>query len=177
MTDAGGVNRTVVLEEQLKTVIRLHAGETKRTAYTIAHEAEVILEHEEQIKATLSTQYDTKASAAAAVKLEMASQLKWALESSLRQRYQTRRLDRTEEVVEETHSLPAEVAGSGPQVSARHLQKAPVYERIRVIARTTCECCGIQQYDSYIVLVPTGEYQTRQVDYLDDNTTRTTLTG
>lgn len=175
--DAPGVDQTIALENEFRTFVQLAAGQTKQSTYTETRELEIVVEYERQVKATLGAQTDAKTSASTPIKFELSSQLKSAIESSLKEKYNVRARATAQREISDTYVVPAETPGVSPYVTSRQLQRAPVYERKRVLVRTTCDCCGCQQYDSFNVLIPTGDFRTRQIDFMSDNTSRTIVTG
>lgn len=131
-----------------------------------------MIEEERQLRSSIAAKTGSKSAAAIPIKWEIAVQLRSTLESALRQKFQQRGLERSENLDEETFSLPAQAGGDQLSVRALEVQKAPLYQRKRALVRVRCECCGMERYDSFNALIFISGYRTRQIEYLSDNTQR-----
>ncbi len=168
--DAPGTPREVWLKSELSLYVRLEGGQTKRISRSKISESELTLETESQVKRSLGSGMTGSLTLPAPTKTVIGMQLQSSLETSLRRRAQQRELIRSENVEEETFTLPEPVAESDPR--AREIQRAKIYRRMRAVIRIRCECCTTEKYETFNVQLFTGRYHTRHVDYMRDGSAR-----
>lgn len=150
-----------IAERDWTTIVKIDAGQTRRVLLSQTVERSLLVESE-----TID-----KLSASAALKDGILSELRTSIEQSVRSKAasQWRETDRRE--VEETFTLTEE------GVRSREYQRAPVYHRYTAHVRISCECCGVQQHSLVPVLIWSGRFSYRQVDFREDGTVATHITG
>ncbi|WP_310727534.1 response regulator [Streptomyces sp. N2A] len=158
MKDAVGGD--VTHEDEFRTIVKVDIGGTRRDLSTTRQEVETIIEEESLSKVSSNAEF----------KFELVSKLKAAVEQSQRSNYKRRATHAIEKATEESITLEPDQNSDGTPVRSRHLQVAPIYRRIQLLLRTSCECCGWSHIETINAFVPTGDLSTRQVDYLSDNT-------
>jgi CheY-like chemotaxis protein len=156
-----------VISKNYKTFLRLIAGESRRTSFTFEHESEVVIEDEMQDNVSLT----------AAIKVQLFSELKTAVQEAYRAKLQQRSKEVRQLIVERSLILSDDASYQGQNIYVREFQAAAVYRRRRYTVEVSCSCCGTNQVFPLVLLVPTGEHETRQVDHLGDNAKHIVDTG
>ena len=156
------VTGSSVTLDQWELLVDLDIGQTKRAQITRTVETSVVVESEAM----------AKVGANAGLQLEAVAELKQSIEHSARARHMVTRSGSSESIREETFTLPIGTSVAGVGVRHRRFLRAPLYSRTRCLVRVGCTCCGMTQFFNLPVLSWTGEFATKQVDYLEDETSR-----
>ncbi|MFI5890390.1 response regulator [Actinoplanes sp. NPDC051513] len=149
------------LDEDYAIVSDIEAGKTLRHVTTVVAENEVSLEQES------IAQLESRLGLSGSVVKEVSARLS----DSLRERDNSRQLNRTEQAGEESVSLSEADLAQG--VVHRRVEVAPLYYRRQAILRVTCECCNERRVMSINLRQSTGSYSRRMVDTYRDQSVKT----
>jgi ActR/RegA family two-component response regulator len=156
-----GDSRAACLEEDYTIVSEIESGTSRRRVNTVVVENEVSLEQES------IAQLESRLGLSGSVVKEVSAHLS----DSLKERDNSRQLNRTEQADEESVSLSQADLDNG--VVHRRVEIAPLYYRRQAILRITCECCCERRVMSINLRQPTGTYSRRMVDTYRDQSTKT----
>ncbi|GAA3635727.1 response regulator [Microlunatus ginsengisoli] len=164
------VDENYTADNEWVTIASLQAGEVTKVTRTDSLKKSVTLERESQSK--LATDLGLKPyelqSLSLALKGEISARVKSASTVEL-----------TSSVTEErTYQLPPEPSDPNQlHTKSRRIERAPVYNRIKVTLLSTCECCNLTAIVPVMLSQATGAMATRHVDVLSDGTVRAVDTG
>ncbi|MGW4942098.1 response regulator [Actinoplanes sp. NPDC004185] len=157
-----------VAPESWESYLQLEAGESRK--YVQQRYSGRKMQLETQSRVSLKSSFGASAAKTLSNKIEN------ALERT-RKHVGIDELSRTEST-ERNLSLPAEPASlTKVYVKSRHLSRAPLFTRVRVVLTRECVSCNDRKLVPVVLHKYTGFYATRHEDHTSDGLTRITDTG
>lgn len=164
------IDNEYIYPDSWKTIVAINAGEKIRHTerFEISSTVKFDIESEANLKMTLDLDYKSLVKLKTKLETNIKEKIKRSLSIEEKKQYE----------IEKEYSLPNEETNPNIlHVISRQYQFAPVFLKIRLFIRVTCDTVGISQVFSMDVTKETNIRATRQIDYLSDNSKKELLTG